>query len=176
MERPVLRVPCGAVVIVGCDVQRRRLAAACGSNGGDLAGTVYRELPTGEDFREWARAVSDAFRDVEKVATAYGADDVLAVFVEGAYLGANRRHALRHAEAIGAARVLACRAWPWALAEVLPASTVRSVLGIGPRGKDAVTAWAVEAYPGHGLDAAPQDVRDAVAVMAAGRAVSEVTE
>lgn len=172
----MLRVPRGALVIVGCDVQRRRLAAACATNRGDLAGTVYRDLPTGDDFREWVRAVSDAFRDVERVATAYGADDVLAVFVEGAYMGANRRHALGHAEAIGAARVLACRSWPWALAEVLPASTVRSVLGIRPHGKEAITEWALVAYPGHDLENAPQDVRDAVAVMAAGLAVAEVTE
>lgn len=163
----------GALVIVGCDVQRRRLAAACGTNEGDLAGTVYRDLPAGEDFREWLRAVSDTFRDVERVAMNYGADDVLAVFVEGAYIGANRGHALRHAEAIGAARVLAARVWPWALAEVLPASTVRSVLGIAPRGKDAVTEWALAAYPEHELDRAPQDVRDAVAVMAAGCEVTE---
>jgi Holliday junction resolvasome RuvABC endonuclease subunit len=167
-------MPEGRGVILGCDVQRRRLAAALGTNAGDLAGTVYRDLPTGEDFREWTRAVSDAFRDVERVATHHGADDVLAVFIEGAYMGTNRRHALGHAEAIGAARVVACRAWPWALAEVLPASTVRSVLGIAPRGKDAVTVWALATYPGHGLEDSPQDVRDAVAVMAAGRRVAEV--
>ncbi len=147
--------------------------AAIGDGGGHLAATVFRPLPGGDDFREWLREVSDALAEVEAVAQQAGRD-VLAVFIEGAYMGANRRHALAHAEAIGAARALAARRWPWALAEVVAASTVRSVLGIAPRGKEAITAWAVAEYPDHDLAGEWQDVRDAVAVMAAGGALTTV--
>jgi len=164
----------GVPVIVGCDVQRRRIAAAIGDGDGDLVATVFRPLPGGDDFREWLREVSDALAEVEAVAQQAGRD-VLAVFIEGAYLGANRRHALAHAEAIGAARALASRRWPWALAEVVAASTVRSALGIAPRGKEAITAWAVAEHPDHDLAGEPQDVRDAVAVMAAGGRLATFT-
>ena len=163
----------GVPVIVGCDVQRRRLGAALGDDRGRLLGTVFRPLPGGDDFRDWLAEVGAAFGDVDNLAAQAGRD-VLAVFIEGAYMGANRRHALAHAEAIGAARALAARRWPWALAEVVAASTVRSVLGIAPRGKEAITAWAVAEYPDHDLAGEWQDVRDAVAVMAAGGALTTV--
>lgn len=161
-------------MIVGCDVQRRRIGAALGDEHGYLLATVFRDLPGGDDFREWLREVGDAFGDVEHHAQQAGRD-VLAVFIEGAYMGANRRHSLGHAEAIGAARALAARRWPWALAEVVPASTVRSALGIPPRGKEGITSWVRAEYPDHDLAGEPQDVRDAVAVMAAGSRLATVT-
>ncbi len=161
-------------MIVGCDVQRRRIGAAIGDEHGYLVATVFRDLPGGDDFREWLREVGDAFGDVEHHAQQAGRD-VLAVFIEGAYMGANRRHSLGHAEAIGAARALAARRWPWALAEVVPASTVRSALGIPPRGKEGITSWVLTEYPDHDLAGEPQDVRDAVAVMAAGSRLATVT-
>ncbi len=55
-------------MIVGCDVQRRRLGAALGDDRGRLLGTVFRPLPGGDDFREWLREVSDALAEVEAVA------------------------------------------------------------------------------------------------------------
>lgn len=161
-------------MIVGCDVQRRRLAVALGDGHGGLVATVFRPLPGGDDFREWLAEVSATLGEVDALASNAGRD-VLAVFIEGAYMGANRRHALAHAEAIGAARALASRRWPWALAEVLAASTVRSVLDIAPKGKEAITAWALARYPDHDLAGETQDVRDAVAVMAAGGVLATIT-
>jgi hypothetical protein len=153
-------------LIVGADIQRRRFAAALVSPDAELWATVYDDLPGGDDFRPFLDGLRAGWDAVERHARDAGFD-VLGVFIEGAHMGINRRYALAHAEAIGAARALAARRWPWALAEVLAPASVRKALAIPQHGKQGITWWAVTTYPDHDLASAPQDVRDAVGVAAA---------
>lgn len=150
-----------SVVVVGLDASPRRIGWAVldYETSGPL--DVGVAVTVAEDDLVNRRA---AVQDIARVANRLG--DVLAVLVEDAYAGPNRRVTIDHASAVGNVEAFALERWPRILVARIAASSWRSVLGIDAKGKDAVRAWAIDID--EWLTDEPQDAIDAVAIAAAG--------